>query len=63
LCSFEEPPEFLVLMTIPEEFELEPVKAGSHPAPDVPAQQKTDIYGDAESHFRTVDEHAIEVSQ
>jgi len=50
-------------MTIPEEFELEPVKAGSHPAPDVPAQQKTDIYGDAESHFRTVDEHAIEVSQ
>jgi len=49
-------------MTIPEGFELEPVKAGSHPAPDVPAQQKSDIYDDAESHFKTTDEHAIHVS-
>ena len=51
-----------MIMTIPEGFELEPVKAGTHPAPDVPAQQKTDIYDDAESHFKTIDEHAIEVS-
>jgi len=48
-------------MTIPEGFELEPVKAGSHPAPDAPAQQKADIYDDAEIHFKTTDEHAIEV--
>jgi len=54
--------EIQVLMTIPEGFELEPVKAGSHPAPDVPTQQKTDIYDDAESYFKTIDEHAIEVS-
>jgi len=49
-------------MTIPEGFELEPVQAGTHPAPDVPSQQKTDIYDDAESHFKTTDEHAVEVN-
>ena len=54
--------EIQVLMTIPEGFELEPVKAGSHPPPGVPAQQKSDIYDDAEVHFKTTDEHAIDVS-
>ena len=49
-------------MTIPEGFELEPVKAGSHPAPDIPTQQKADIYDDADIHFKTIDEHAIEVN-
>jgi len=49
-------------MTIPEGFKLEPVKAGSHPAPDVPAQQKSDLYDDAERHFKSTDEHAIDVS-
>jgi len=48
-------------MTIPEGFELEPVKAGSHPAPDAPVQQKADIYDDAEIHFKTTDERAIDV--
>lgn len=65
ICSVEEPLQYSsiqVVMTIPEGFELEPVKAGSHPAPDVPAQQKSDIYDDAESHFKTTDEHAIHVS-
>ena len=50
-----------VPMTIPEGFELEPVEAGSHPAPDVPTQQKADIYDEPEVHFKTVDECAIEV--
>jgi len=48
-------------MTIPEGFELEPVQAGSHPSPNVPTQLKADIYDDAGSHFKAIDEHAIEV--
>jgi len=62
VCSFEELSRASqVVMTIPEGFELEPVKAGSHPVPDVPSQQKTDIYDDADSYFGTTDERAIEV--
>jgi len=51
-------------MTIPDNFELSPVKADTHPPPDPPKHRKKELYNDtdAETFFAAIDNHAVEVS-
>jgi hypothetical protein len=50
-------------MTIPENFELAPVKAGTHPPPAPAECQKRQLYSniDVEAQFAAIDTHAVEV--
>lgn len=49
-------------MTVPEDFELDPVKSDSFPEPTPPRIQKFDIYADSVDLFKNIDDHAVAVS-